>query len=127
MRAWPLFVGFAACLCLMLVLLGCDGEFEVPFGPESSQLTSRTILTSTSLAGGSAAQDTPPSTDPLGYETSPTNVTGKVLSLLFATDGQDDEGLVIFGNERPDIARIRESLLTKMLMLAPGRSPRPPR
>lgn len=112
MRAWPLFVGFSVCLCLILVPMGCDGEFEVPFGPESSQLASRTTLTSTSLASSSsAAQDTPPSTDPLGYEITPDNVTGTVLSLLFATDGLDDEGLVIFGNERPDIAPADSDLI----------------
>ncbi len=69
-------------------------------------LSSSTVLASSSLAGGGeAAQAAPAVSDTTeGLRITPTNVTGKVLSLLFPIDDKLDEGVVVFGNYRPDIA-----------------------
>lgn len=92
-------------LAILSAASACD-SVDGFFG--SGTLTSRTTLTSTTLSGGSASAASVPAPAVLstagGLEVTPDNVTGKVLSLLFATDGQEDEGIVVFGNERPDIA-----------------------
>lgn len=81
------------------------------FLPPSSSIPAETTITSTSLAGANpSAQLTPPEELP-GLQITPENVTGQVLSLLFSTDGQDDEGIVIFGSERPDIAPADSDLI----------------
>ena len=95
--------GIVAVLCAVLGLWGCDGSGILWPG----SVASRTVLTSTSLSGSdkSAQQAPAPATvGENGLEVTPDNVTGKALSLLFATDDQDDEGIVVFGNGRPDIA-----------------------
>lgn len=92
-------------ICCGMTLSGCSGS-------PGSSIPAETTLTSTSLAGASnpAAQLTPPEELP-GLQLTPENVSGQVLSLLFSTDGQDDEGLVIFGSERPDIAPADSDLI----------------
>ena len=87
---------------------GTDGGNDGGEGGEGGEgsLSAETVLTSTSLASTpDAGQDTPEEEEEvIGLQLTPDNVTGQVLSLLFATDGQDDEGVVIFGDSRPDIA-----------------------
>ncbi|MCH7721581.1 MAG: hypothetical protein IH988_11450 [Planctomycetes bacterium] len=90
---------------VIITITGCDGGGLVRSGPDTSSLSAETVLTSTTLSGAPlAAQELPAAQEATGLLITPENVTGQVLSLLFATDGQDDEGLVIFGNSRPDIA-----------------------
>jgi hypothetical protein len=84
------------------LLLGCPAGSSL-FGGVG--LTSTTVFTSSTLNGAGASSQASPVTDTAdGLLVTPDNATGKVLSLLFATDGQEDEGIVIFGDGRPDIA-----------------------
>ena len=128
----PRFVCAVGSVLLVVGLLGCDGDLGTVIdsggsdpvieggdghgdGDPSSSLAGTTTLTSTSLAGSGASARTgmgdPPEDEFIGYQITPDNVTGQVLSLLFATDGQDDEGLVIFGDTRPDIAPADSDLI----------------
>jgi len=89
----------------MLTIMGCDGGGFIGSEPDHITLSAETVLPSTTLSGAPVAgQELPAAQEATGLLITPDNVTGQVLSLLFATDGQDDEGVVIFGNSRPDIA-----------------------
>ncbi len=98
-------------LGLAIIIAGCGAVLPGQPGQPGS-LSGRTTLTSTSLAGNSQSALPKPNavTTDLGLEITPDNVTGEVLSLLFATADMEDEGLVIFGNERPDIALVDSDL-----------------
>lgn len=102
-------------ICIAMIAAGCvDGQpIGGPGGPDTGGLSAETTLTSTSLTGGepSAAQISPNEEEVPGLQLTPDNVTGEVLSLLFTTDGQAEEGLVIFGNGRPDIAPADSDLI----------------
>jgi len=86
-------------LLLGILLLGCDSMED---GAEDTMLEARTIFTSTSLATGGASSAA--KSDVSNTFLTPTNVSGEVVSLLFAISGVPDEGIVIFGDARPDIA-----------------------
>lgn len=94
------------CIGLLgVILISCDSVVQfhgddTSDEPEPHQLSTRTVLKSSSLAGGSVAYAKTGSDATL----TPDNITGEVLSLLFATAGQIDEGIVFFGDGRPDIA-----------------------
>ncbi|MGA0256038.1 MAG: hypothetical protein ACO3NR_10100, partial [Rhodothermales bacterium] len=79
-------------LLLGILLLGCDSMED---GAEDTTLEARTIFTSTSLATGGASSAA--KSDVSNTFLTPTNVSGEVVSLLFAISGVPDEGIVIFG------------------------------
>jgi len=95
-------VGVLVAICVSVAfMLGCP-EGSGLFG---TNMTSQTVFTSSTLSGaGAAAQGSPVTDSTDGLLVTPDNATGEVLSLLFATDGQIDEGIVVFGDNRPDIA-----------------------
>jgi len=86
-------------LLLILLLAGCDNSGDDGNDPN---LEARTILTSSDLATGK----TESAAKTVGMNTlvTPSNVSGEAVSLLFAISGVPDEGIVIFGDGRPDIA-----------------------
>ena len=116
------------CCGALAILAGC-GDLSSIFG---ETLSGQTTLTSTTLSGDDQSAQTTVSSslgvDGLSY--TPSNVTGKVLSLLFAIDEMEDEGIVVFGDERPDIAPATSALydfdlanpdpITSTIMLKPG-------
>ncbi|MBI9034402.1 MAG: hypothetical protein JEZ03_08025 [Bacteroidales bacterium] len=69
-------------------------------------LTAKTIYKSSSLANHSKSGVLGDS-----LALTPYNITGEALSLLFATASEVDEGLVVFGDGRPDIAPADAALL----------------
>ncbi len=78
---------------------------------DSSGITSQTVFTSSTLSGLGASALAAPIVDSAdGLLVTPDNATGEALSLLFATDGQPDEGVVVFGDGRPDIAAATATL-----------------
>lgn len=106
--------GAALLLVLGLLGFGCVDLSQLAAGltgtpgggpPGSGAINSSTVLRSSDLVQGSSAQSAPAVSDTTeGLRITPSNVTGKVLSLLFPIDGKEDEGVVVFGNYRPDIA-----------------------
>ena len=93
-----------ALTCLFLIFIACskdeDNDMNDPGGQNVSFQASVTYKSS-SLAslkdqGFLKTGDSLPLT--------PFNVSGEALSLLFATASEVDEGLVVFGDGRPDIA-----------------------
>ncbi len=89
-----------------------DGSGTTGGSPDVSAVDSSTVLRSSDLVQSSSAQSTPAVSDTTeGLRITPINVTGKVLSLLFPIDGKEDEGVVVFGNYRPDIAPADSELL----------------
>lgn len=117
----------AALSALALIAIGCIDLSALTSGlignltggsdssggpPDSGGIASSTVLRSSDLVRGDAAQSTPAVSDTTeGLRITPINVTGKVLSLLFPIDGKEDEGVVVFGNYRPDIAPADSELL----------------
>ncbi len=83
---------------LIILVLGCDSADD----RVEPTLEARTVLTSSTLASSSSA----PAVKTKGSDTfiTPSNVAGEAVSLLFAIAGVPDEGVVIFGDGRPDIA-----------------------
>ena len=95
-------IGLVGSVC-SLVFFGC-GIVEVD-DQRGQQLTVSTVLTSTSLSGaGSAAQVPAMNLSSADVQLTPDNVSGEILTFLFATAGQQDEGVSVFGDIRPDIA-----------------------
>ncbi len=84
-------------LFLLLAFTSCK---EKNGNSQTYGIPTTIILTSSSLAGHGTSLKT--FTDSLAL--TPYNINGQALSLLFATASEDDEGLVIFGDFRPDIA-----------------------
>ncbi len=80
---------------------GQGGTVEGEPGP-NSQTTFMSSTLSGSSSSGQAVASVTASDD--GLVVTPDNVTGEVLSLLFAIDNTLDDGVVIFGNNRPDVA-----------------------
>ncbi len=92
---------------LALSLSACDSGNDSEDGPRQKQTT--TVLTSTSLAPAMAAPKGPSATrfasgSSNDIQVTPSNVTGQVLSVLFPVQPAEDEGVVVFGDGRPDIA-----------------------
>ncbi len=90
-------------ISLLIVFTACKKDDD---NDNPNVLTATTIYKSTSLADHNKAWvlgDSLPLT--------PYNITGEALSLLFATASEIDEGLVIFGDGRPDIAPADAALL----------------
>ncbi len=107
MSRFCLLAGTSLVAMSLVFLLGCPqaGDLFTPSNPTNAGLTSRTVFTSSTLSGlGPAALAAPVADSADGLLVTPDNATGEVLSLLFATDGQPDEGVVVFGDGRPDIA-----------------------
>jgi len=118
-RAVALIVAPVGLIALSPLPAGCGGLAAVSGGlfdllDHAGGISSSTIFTSSSLAGGSnpSGQSAPAVVDtPEGLRITPTNITGKVLTLLFPIESQEDEGVVVFGNNRPDIAPASSELL----------------
>lgn len=93
---------------LILVTVGCSALDLAGlglFGISEGGLSAQTVLTSSSLSTSADAAQTRTVVDsPGGLRITPDDVDGKILSVLFAIDQSEDQGVVIFGNERPDIA-----------------------
>ena len=95
-------MGLVGSVC-SLVFFGC-GIVAVD-DQQGQQLAVSTVLTSTSLSGaGSAAQVPAMSRSSTDVQLTPDNVSGEILTFLFATAGQADEGISVFGDIRPDTA-----------------------
>ena len=91
-------------LIIAVLLTGCDSEGSKD-DDRNFDLEARTIMKSTSLAAGKSDQAATKSNGADIFVT-PTNVSGEAVSLLFAISGVPDEGIVIFGDSRPDIAPV---------------------
>jgi hypothetical protein len=88
---------------LLFVLSSCKDKNS---NTQSNQITASVILTSTSLA----THNTKLKVIGDSIALTPYNINGQALSLLFATASEIDEGLVIFGDSRPDIAPSNSTL-----------------
>ena len=122
-------VGTVAVVC-SLAFVGC-GVMEVD---AQRELTARTVLTSTSLSGdGSAAQVAAVRLSGADFQLTPDNVSGEILTFMFATAGRQDEGISVFGElERPDtawgsaplypfdLAPTNQLAITTQIMVQPG-------
>jgi hypothetical protein len=112
--SWPMMrwhsVGKKTIFLLTLIVsafafVGCNRE-------TGRTLSASTTLTSTTLStqlGSSSIRPTQVSAVVSAVSSgdrviTPSNLSGKCVSLLYAVAESQDEGLVIFGNERPDIA-----------------------
>lgn len=95
-----------ACLSLLLIYTSCDKNDNEP---QTKTLKATTIFKSSSLASLKTLILKNISGDSLAL--TPFNIDGEALSLLLATASEVDEGLVIFGDVRPDIAPSNSMLL----------------
>lgn len=97
-------------LATSLVLTSCLSPGILPFGPNRPK--SSTVLASSSLRQMAAYAIRNDGAKPASgsLRTTPINVTGKIMSAFFTIDDQDDEGVVVFGNSRPDIADVSSEL-----------------
>jgi hypothetical protein len=92
---------------LLWVLLFVAGSFLVySCGRLSNFLgQANTTLQSTSLAAAAAAGLTVCGTrEGNNWAITPATISGLALSILFPINGTEDDGVVVFGNGRPDIA-----------------------
>ena len=92
-------------LVLVLLLSACDGGIS----SESDTILATTVLTSSTLAPQEAAAKAASEKivgrgGRVDIEVTPNNVTGEALSVLFPVDPAPDDGIVVFGEGRPDIA-----------------------
>jgi hypothetical protein len=92
-------------LSLLLFVVACDGGGDNSPGT----IAATTTLTSSTLAPEAAAPKAPRGTTRFragraDFEITPNVVTGQVLSVVFPIDPAPDDGIVVFGNGRPDIA-----------------------
>ncbi|NNE71863.1 MAG: hypothetical protein HKN29_16080 [Rhodothermales bacterium] len=106
-------------LLLALLLTACDvvnhGD-EEPHHGHGDGVQATTVLTSSSLAtrgsagkaAGHAVKSASGGTD---YLVTPFNVSGEILSVVFPIDPAPDDGIVVFGDGRPDIAPTSATLL----------------
>ncbi|NNE68975.1 MAG: hypothetical protein HKN29_01285 [Rhodothermales bacterium] len=85
-------------LSAIVLLAACDSGIS----DEPDTIVATTILTSSSLAPQEAAPKL--SATQTDIEVTPNNVTGEALSVLFPIDPAPDDGIVVFGDGRPDIA-----------------------
>lgn len=107
-------------LLLAILISACD---VVNHGDEGSDdhhghgdVQATTVLKSSSLAiRGSAGKDRARviqnSTGGSDYVVDPYNVAGEILSVVFPIDPAPDDGIVVFGDGRPDIAPTTAQLL----------------
>lgn len=95
-----------ACLSLLLIYTSCDKNDS---DSQTKTLKATTIFKSSSLATQKMLGFNNILGDSLAL--TPYNIDGEALSLLFATASEIDEGLVIFGDGRPDIAPSNSVLL----------------
>ncbi|MBO6575957.1 MAG: hypothetical protein JJ896_10090 [Rhodothermales bacterium] len=94
-------------LALAFLLTACDAMHELGGGDHDHHGDKQavTILKSTSLATpGSHAGKVAHKGSSSDYLETPTNVTGEILSVVFPLDPAPDDGIVVFGDNRPDIA-----------------------
>lgn len=90
---------------LLLTATSC-GKLTPFFG------SSTTSMTSSTFSGLSANSITKQGTYESGFwKESPTKITGKVVSVFFPIDNTVDEGIVVYGYYRPDIAPDNAGLL----------------
>ena len=88
---------------LILFFAACNKNDD---SPNNGRIISKVVYKSSSLATqGSFAREVNDSVPLIPY-----NIDGEALSLLFATASQVDEGLVVFGDMRPDIAPSNSTL-----------------
>jgi hypothetical protein len=97
----------AIVLLLFVTLAACDSGGSNDSSPDTKETT--TVLTSSSLAPALAAPKAVlrrrgGSKSATDIEVTPSNVTGEVMSVLFTVQPAVDEGIVVFGDGRPDIA-----------------------
>lgn len=100
-------------LLAALALTGCD---VVNHGDDSGErdghgsIQATTVLTSSSLAGSAKARVVARKSGRTDFELPPSNVSGEVLSVVFPIDPAPDDGIVVFGDGRPDIAAASATL-----------------
>lgn len=88
-------------LLIVVFIAGCDSSGSKD--DVQVDLKARTVMTSSSLASGKTGV-TMEKSGAADVSLTPSNVSGEAVSLLFAIAGVPDEGIVIFGDSRPDIA-----------------------
>ncbi len=88
-------------LFIVASVTGCDSDGTKD--NSNIELEAHTVMTSSTLSSGKSAARSAKS-DGANVFLTPTNVSGEAVSLLFAISGVPDEGIVIFGEARPDIA-----------------------
>jgi hypothetical protein len=84
-------------MTFVIILSACNKKED---SDQGNGIKATTVLTSSSLTKNGLYNHGVLDSVPI-Y---PTNINGQALSLLFATASEQDEGLVFFGDGRPDIA-----------------------
>lgn len=88
-------------LSALLFLAACDSGIS----DEPDTIRATTVLTSSTLAPQEAAPKVRSrAAGQTDFEVTPNNVTGEALSVVFPIDPAPDDGIVVFGDGRPDIA-----------------------
>lgn len=92
-------------LSAVLLLAACDSGIS----DEPDTIRATTVLTSSTLAPQEAAPKAQgvvrsQAAGQADFEVTPNNVTGEALSVVFPIDPAPDDGIVVFGDGRPDIA-----------------------
>ncbi len=85
------------CISLLFILNSCDKDDN---DNDIKTISATVVYKSSSLASHKSTLNILTDSTSL----TPYNIDGEALSLLFATASEEDEGLVIFGDGRPDIA-----------------------
>ncbi len=89
------------------LLIGC-AQIQKFLNSTNTRLTSNSLATASALrAQGITIAGT---TEGTNWLITPTNISGKILSVVLPVNDQDDEGITPFGSGRPDIAPANSTL-----------------
>ena len=100
-------ITFLALLGLVIIIAGCASLKSFMAGSTTS-LTSSSIQAANALRA--AGVTVFGSAEGSNWVLTPTKISGKIMSVVFTVNGQEDEGIVPFGSGRPDIAPAQSTL-----------------
>ncbi|MFA6549260.1 MAG: hypothetical protein WCT39_04940 [Candidatus Margulisiibacteriota bacterium] len=98
---------YLSLLGLVIVIAGC-ASLKTFLSGSTTNLTSSSIQAANVLrAAGVTVFGTAEGSN---WVITPSKISGKIMSVVFTVNGQEDEGIVPFGNGRPDIAPAQSTL-----------------